>query len=122
MLQLTLAVLWSILGLIHALPALALVQPALITRLYGVASGDTAFVLLQHRAALFGAVVVLCVWAAFVPEVRRPAAIVTAISMIGFLILYAAAGYPAGLRQIAIADLIGLPALGLVGWHAFRSV
>lgn len=80
---------------IHTLPALALVRPALITRLYGVANGEAAFVLLQHRAALFAVVVVLCLWAARDPAVRRPAAVATAISM------------------------IGLPALVLVARHAF---
>jgi hypothetical protein len=41
--------------------------------------------------------------------------------MVGFLIIYCVQGMPADLRTIAIADLVGLPALAFVGWSAFRD-
>ena len=41
--------------------------------------------------------------------------------MIGFLVIYWVQGMPSNLRTIAIADLIGVPALGFVGWNAFRN-
>ena len=44
--------LFLLLALIHAIPALAAVAPASLTRLYGVPATDSA--LLQHRAVLFG--------------------------------------------------------------------
>jgi hypothetical protein len=47
------------------------------------------------------------------------ASVVVAISMISFLWLYVAAGQPAALRQIAIADLAGLPFLVIAAWLAF---
>lgn len=111
---------WGLLALIHVMPALALVRPALLTQLYGVDGGGTAFLLLHHRAALFLGIVVLCVWAALDASARPVAAVVTAISLIGFLFLYWQGGSPPALRTIAIADLIGLAPLALVMWAAFR--
>ena len=55
---------WALLALIHAMPALALFRPALLTRLYGAVPGDDSYLLLQHRAALFLVVVIVAVWAA----------------------------------------------------------
>ena len=112
---------WGLLGLIHVLPALALFRPALLTRLYGVAAGETAFTLLHHRAALFLVIVLICGWAIVDPAVRRLAVVAVAISMISFLLLYAMAGRPAALRSIAVADLIGLAPLAVVAWFAWRS-
>lgn len=109
---------WSLLAALHFVPALALLRPALIERLYGVAPGSTAFLLLQHRAALFVAVVAACVWAAVRPEVRGVVAAVTAVSMVGFVGLWLGAGAPAALRPIALADLAGLPVLGALAAHA----
>ena len=41
---------WILLALIHALPAIALVRPSLLTTLYGVEPQAPAFILLWHRA------------------------------------------------------------------------
>ncbi len=111
---------WGLLALIHLMPAFASVRPALLTQLYGIQAGDAAYLLLQHRAALFVAVLVLCSWSVVSSGPRPAAAVVTAISMVSFLLLYWQAGSPAAFRTIALADLIGLPALVLVGWAAFR--
>lgn len=110
---------WGVLALVHLLPALALIRPAMIERLYGVDSTAPSFLLLQHRAALFAVIVLLCLWAMLVPDVRRLATVAVAISMVSFLWLYAKAGMPAALASIARADLIALPALALVAWRAF---
>ena len=112
---------WLLLALIHALPAIALVRPSLLTTLYGVEPAAPAYTLLWHRAALFAVILLICCWAAFRPEVRQLAAVAVAISMVGFLIIYWVQGIPADLRTIAIADLVGLPALAFVGWNAFRA-
>lgn len=111
---------WAVLGLIHLLPALALFRPAMIGRLYGVEAGSTAFLLLHHRAALFLVVLVVCLWALARPEVRPLASVAVGISMLSFLWLYLAAGQLAALRQIAIADVIGLPFLVVAAWQALR--
>ncbi|MGB3806254.1 MAG: hypothetical protein WA936_03565 [Erythrobacter sp.] len=113
-------ILWLILAAIHAMPALALFRSATLTTLYRIAPDNPLFLLMQHRAALFFAVFAACIWAAFVPDGRKLAVIVVAISMVSFLVLYAQAGSPAPLRRIAIVDLAGLPVLAGVAWFAFR--
>ena len=120
---------WWALALIHAVPALALFIPSLITKLYGVAPGTPTFLLLHHRAALFLCVVIVCIWASIRSDVRPLASVVVGLSMASFIVLYFAAGQPTELRIIAIADLIGLPFLalaagmgGLVGrWFSTNS-
>ena len=112
---------WLLVGLVHLVPALALFRPALITRLYGVQPDSPVFLLMHHRAALFFAVLVACLWAAFDPEGRKLATIVAAISMVSFLFLYHRRGRPAVLGTIALVDLIGLVPLAWVGWHAFQQ-
>lgn len=112
---------WAALALIHALPALALFKPALISRLYGVAPGDRAFLLLHHRAALFLCVLILCLWAAADPGVRRASSVVAAVSMLSFLWLWQRAGQPPALKTIAIADVIGLAPLALVSWRSWSA-
>lgn len=110
---------WGLLALIHVTPALALFAPSLLTKLYGVNAGDPLFLLMHHRAALFLTVVVACIWCALDPTPRRLSIVLVAISVISFLALYFANGSPLALRQIAIADMIGLPALVYVAWKAF---
>ncbi len=112
---------WLILAGIHVTPALASVRPALLTQLYRLPPESPLFLLMQHRAALFAAVVAVCLIAAFHPPSRPVATVVTGISMISFLILYALAGQPAALRTIARADLIGLIPLAIVAFIAFRG-
>jgi hypothetical protein len=106
---------------IHLPPFAALFVPSLLTRLYSVQPDDPNFVLLRHRAALFGVVVIACLWAAFDEDVRKLAFVATALSMVGFLVLYVAHGRPEALTSIAVGDLVGLPFLAYVGWKAFTS-
>ena len=110
---------WGLLAALHAMPALAFVRPALIAQLYGIEPGGIAFTLLQHRAALFLAIVAVCVFAAFDPSSRRVATVAVAISMVSFLLIYATSGQPVALRGIAVADAIGLVPLAYVAWRAF---
>lgn len=111
---------WILLALIHLVPALALFRPAMLTSLYGVAPASPTFLLLHHRAALFLVIVLMCTWAVVDPSGWRLASVCVAVSMLSFLLLYWLAGTPASLRTIAMADLIGLPALAVAAWFAFR--
>jgi hypothetical protein len=110
---------WIILALVHLMPALALFAPSMLTRLYGIEAGNPLYLLIHHRAALFLALLVACLWCAIDPAPRKLGVVVVAISMVSFLALYLANGSPPLLRQIFIADLVGLPALAYVGWKAF---
>lgn len=112
---------WAILAAIHALPALALFRPSMIGKLYRIANDSPLFLLLQHRAALFLVIFLLCVWAAFDPASRRVASVGVGVSMITFLILFWSAGSPPALKTIAMTDLIGVPFLMFVSWKAFSA-
>lgn len=110
---------WGLLVLIHATPAAVLFWPSLLSRLYGIEPSGDLGVLMAHRGALFLVVMAVCAYAAFEASARRTAGIVAAISVLSFLVLYARANFPAGLRSIAIGDLIALPPLALAVWSAW---
>ncbi|OYU16123.1 MAG: phosphopantetheine adenylyltransferase [Alphaproteobacteria bacterium PA4] len=110
---------WLLLAALHLVPALALLRPALLTRLYGAAPGDLGFALLRHRAALFLVVFIIAVWAAFDAAVRPLAVVTVAVSMLSFLLIHAASGRPAALRGIASADMMGLLPLAFVTWEVW---
>ena len=111
---------WALLGVLHVMPSLVLFSPGLVEKLYSVDPSGDVGILLTHRAAMFFTVVVVSVFAIFDPSTRRLASLVVAISMTGFLIVYARAGMPTGaLRSIAIADLVGLLPLFIVLFAAW---
>ncbi len=113
---------WCMLALIHVPPAAVVFSPSLLGRLYNVDAGGDIGVLLIHRGALFLALALLCLFAAFDSNIRRAASLVTAISVLGFLVVYIRAGAPGGaLRNIAIGDLVALLPLALVLWTAWRA-
>jgi hypothetical protein len=110
---------WFLLALLHLMPALALVQPALLTRLYGVEPDSPLFLLMQHRAALFAVVFLVAVWCALDPAPRRLGVFAVGLSMVSFLWLWWQAGQPVALRSIALADMGGLLPLAVVAFAAF---
>lgn len=112
---------WFTLMLLHVPPALALACPAQLIAMYGVDPASGTFALMQHRAALFLVVVVICGWATLRPEVRSLASVTVGISMISFLTIWWAAGMPAQFKTIAVADLVGVPVLLLAAWLAFSA-
>ena len=113
---------WMVLAGIHAAPAAVLVAPGLGARLYGTLPDGVVALLLQHRAALFLAVLAVALLAAASPGARRAASLVVGISVIGFLGVYLAHGAPDGpLRRVAIVDALALLPLGLVTLAAWRS-
>lgn len=112
---------WLMLALIHAAPALVFFAPGMVQRLYGADPSGDLGVLLVHRGALFFAVLVAALMAMVDARSERLASVVAGISMIGFLVVYARAGMPAGpLRKIAITDAVGLLPLALVLVRAWR--
>ena len=120
-LELVIKLSWAALALVHVTPAAVLFAPGLIRSLYGIDAGGDLGLLIAHRGALFLAVLAVCLYAAIEPGARRAASLVTALSVISFLILYARAGMPEGaLKTIALADLIALAPLALVTITAWR--
>ncbi|MBE3009395.1 hypothetical protein IL992_09310 [Microbispora sp. NEAU-D428] len=81
-----------ILGVVTALPALALVSPGgALDFSYGISppSDPMTLALLQHRGILQGALGAALVWAAFQPAVRVPAAVTAIVTKSVFLGLMA---------------------------------
>lgn len=113
---------WLALMLVHAPPALAAFSPKLRRRMYGVDENGQLGVILAHRGVLFLAVALVCLYAALLPgDGRRAAAVVTTVSLVGFLTLYVAAKAPKGpLRPIAIVDAIAIAPLVVVIVDAWR--
>lgn len=105
---------WLALALVHTPPALAAFSPPMRKRIYGVEDGGPLGLMLAHRGVLFLAVASVCVLAAFNVEARMAAALVTSISLIGFLLGYVMAGAPNRLRTIALVDAVALVPLVVV--------
>lgn len=113
---------WLALVLVHAPPALATFSPQMRKRMYGVDDGGPLGLILAHRGVLFLAVASVCVLAAFNAEARLAAALVTSISVIGFLLGYAFGGAPKRLRTIAIVDAVALIPLALVLYDVWAKL
>ncbi len=113
---------WLALMLVHTPPAFAAFSGKLRRRMYGVDENGQLGIILAHRGVLFLAVALVCLYAALLPgDGRRSAALVTTISVVGFLILYLGAKAPKGpLRAIAIADAVALAPLAVVIIDAWR--
>lgn len=111
---------WWVLASIHLIPASVLLRPTWLQELYGVPASGELGLLLVHRAALFLAIAALCAYAALQPGAQRAASLGTAISVLGFLLVYACAGFPAGgLRKIAIVDAAAVAPLLWVLWASW---
>jgi hypothetical protein len=85
-----LRVILTIVGVITATPALALVWPGMLETSYGLSNLDPmTTALLQHRGVLQGALGAAIVWAAFFPPARVPASATAIVTKSTFLALTA---------------------------------
>jgi hypothetical protein len=111
-------------GVIHLLPLPGALGAAQLTRLYGVAAEDpNVWILLQHRAVLFGLLGVLLIVAAFRPELRAVALIAGLVSTVSFLaIAWGVGGYNAQVARVVVADVLALVLLLVaagIEWRKF---
>lgn len=105
---------WLALVLVHTPPALATFSASMRNRMYGADGSGPLGLILTHRGVLFLAVASVGVLAAFNAEARLAAALVTSITLLGFLAAYAFAGAPKRLRTIALVDAVALVPLAFV--------
>ncbi len=112
---------WGVLALVHMMPAISFFRPTMLNTLYGLEPSNPLYLLMHHRAALFLVIFVICIWCAISSTPRQLGVVAVAISMLSFLFLYFSNGSPEALRTIAIADMVGIPALLFVGWKAFSA-
>ena len=108
---------------IHGVPALSVLLPQKMAKLYGISAGDQILMaLLQHRAVFFVLVAAACIYAAHVASARWPVLIGTSISMISFLIIAIARGQLSGpLAKIAYVDGIGLVIAAIIAVLMLRT-
>ncbi len=86
--DLALTALLCVIGLVTAVPALALVAPSTLEASYSITTGDPAVVaLLRHRGTLQGLLGAAIIWAALVPVVRPAICLGAAESKLTFLAL-----------------------------------
>jgi len=95
---------------IHGVPALSVLSPQKMAKLYGISADDQVLMtLLQHRAVFFVLVAAACIYAAHVASARWPVLIGTVISMAAFILIAIPRGQLSGpLAKIAYVDGIGL--------------
>ena len=95
---------------IHGVPALSVLSPQKMAKLYGISADDNVLMtLLQHRAVFFVLVAAACIYAAHVSSARWPVLIGTVISMAAFILIATPRGQLSGpLAKIAYVDGIGL--------------
>ncbi|WP_156767750.1 hypothetical protein [Candidatus Viadribacter manganicus] len=113
---------WLALALVHTPPALATFSQRLRKQMYGAEGSGSLDLILVHRGVLFLAVVSVCVLAAFHSSARTAAALVTSISVLGFLSAYVTQGAPKRLRTIALADAVALLPLAIVCFDVWASL
>jgi hypothetical protein len=105
-----------IVGLINFVPVLAIISVQKLEEAYSISliSRDL-IILMKHRALLFGILGGFILYSAFVPVHQRPAVIMAAISMIGYVVLmHFVGGYNESLYKVLIFDYIGLVFLALI--------
>jgi hypothetical protein len=87
------------------------------------AEDPNVWILLQHRAVLFGLLGVLLIVAAFRPELRAVALIAGLVSTVSFLaIAWGVGGYNAQVARVVVADVLALVLLLVaagIEWRKF---
>jgi hypothetical protein len=111
---------FALLGVVHALPALGVLGKPLLERAYGVtlASADL-LVLMQHRALLFALVSAACLGAAISPAWRWPVAVMTLVSMLGFVAIASLYPHSSAIARIVWIDLAA--AVPLAVWMVLAA-
>lgn len=104
------------LGVLNLIPALAVVRPSMLERLYAVRADTPELrIVLRHRAVLLGWVGAALIAAAIERAWLWPAVIFAVVSKVVFLAVYAHEGRPTGpLRRVALADVVALVGVMLV--------
>ena len=99
-----------IVGVIHLLPVTGLLGRQQLAELYGLAVDEPNLeILMRHRAALFGALGLFLIVAAFTPALQLHAFTAGLLSVGSFLWLaWSVGGYNPQIRRVVVADLVAL--------------
>ena len=113
-----------VVALIHFLPLRGVLGPEHLAALYGVPiDGANLEILMRHRAALFGLLGALLVYAAFKPSLQPMAILAGLISVVSFIVLaWGVGGYSQPIATVVIADVVALACLLVaIGLRAYGS-
>ena len=116
-----------IVGIIHLLPLSGVDGDEQLRKLYGLSFTEPNLsILMRHRAALFGLLGALVVYAAFRPAMQPVALIAGFVSVVSFIWLaWLTGGYSAQIARVVVADIVALVCLliaaGVWLYAAFRS-
>lgn len=101
-------------GVVHLLPAIGVLSAKRLHALYGVNTDDAVtFLLLRHRALLFGILGAVFLAAAFMPAWRVGAGVVALFSMLSFVALAKDGASMPAIQRIVRIDLVLSAMLGL---------
>lgn len=95
-------------GLIHLIPAVAVLGERSLVMLYELAPMDANVrLLLRHRAVLFALLGLFLIYAAWAPALQSPAIIAGFVSVASFIVLYWLEGpHNAALQKVAVIDAV----------------
>jgi hypothetical protein len=117
--RLVISAMLLIAAIIHLMPLSGVLGAEQLARLYGLPINEpNLLILLRHRAALFGALGVFLVVAAFRPALQGAAFALALISVVSFLWLArSVGGYNAPIARVVVADVVALACI-IVGGAA----
>jgi len=115
--------LFILVGFVNLLPVLGVLGTPRLEALYGLRfEGGDLVLLMRHRAVLFGLVGGLLLVAAFVPSLRRVAAVLGLGSMLSFVLLALPPGvHGAAIQRVFWVDLVASAALVLATGLVWRD-
>lgn len=102
-----------IVGIIHLLPLMGVVDSEKLSTLYGLTFSDpNLLILMRHRAILFGLLGAFFMFAAFRPALQPLAFIAGFVSVISFLWLaWSVGNYNVQIARVFTADIVALACL-----------
>lgn len=115
MLNMIIAGLLVLVGVIHLLPVSGMLGARRLAALYGVSVADPNLeILLRHRALLFALLGLFLIAAALRPALHLPAILAGLASLLSFILLAkAVGGYNAAIGKVVAVDYVACAALAL---------
>jgi hypothetical protein len=107
-----------IVGLINLYPLVGVISSEQLMQLYGVQiETKELFILMRHRAILFGLLGAFILFSAFKDSLQLLACIAGLVSMLSFVMLaYVTGDYGDAIQKIVMIDVIGSIGLIVVLW------
>ncbi|MFZ8985014.1 MAG: hypothetical protein ACO213_12125, partial [Steroidobacteraceae bacterium] len=118
-----LAVMLTVVGVVHLLPLSGVLGRFRLNSLYGVSIEDPDLeIMMRHRAVLFGMLGTFLIYAAFRPNLHLVALIAGFVSVLSFLLLaWQVGGYSNAIARIVTADIVALLCLSVGAFSYWKD-